>query len=63
MGPDGATIEVKESLKDLGVHLRSDLSFKVQVNSSFKVGSMGTSPPQEEKLIHNEINLEDSCPT
>ena len=31
LGPDGEKIEVKQSLKDLGVHLSSDLSFKLQV--------------------------------
>ena len=31
VGPDGATIEVKDSLKDLGIYLSSDLSFKLQV--------------------------------
>ena len=31
LGPDGNAIEVKESLKDLGVYLSSDLSFKLQV--------------------------------
>ena len=29
--PDGEAIEVKESLKDLGVHLSSDLTFKLHV--------------------------------
>ena len=37
LGPDGNTIEVKESLKDLGVHISSDLSFKLQVEKT--VGS------------------------
>jgi hypothetical protein len=31
LGPDGEVIEVYPSLKDLGVHLSSDLSFKLQV--------------------------------
>ena len=31
LGPDGEIIEVKDSLKDLGVYLSSDLSFKLQV--------------------------------
>ena len=31
LGPDGNTIEVKESLKDLGVYLNSDLTFKLHV--------------------------------
>ena len=31
MGPTGEVIEVKGSLKDLGVHLCSDLSFKIHV--------------------------------
>ena len=30
-GPDGETIQIKESLKDLGVYLSSDLSFQLQV--------------------------------
>ena len=30
-GPDNGTIEVKETLKDLGVQISTDLSFKVQV--------------------------------
>ena len=31
LGPDGEEIVVKQSLKDLGVHLNSDLTFKLQV--------------------------------
>ena len=31
LGPDGQPIEVKHSLKDLGIHLSSDLSFRVHV--------------------------------
>ena len=31
LGPDGEIIEVKDNLKDLGVYLSSDLSFKLQV--------------------------------
>ena len=34
VGPDGEKIEVKQSLKDLGVHLSSDLSFKLQVEKT-----------------------------
>ena len=30
-GPDGESIQVKDSLKDLGVYLSSDLSFQLQV--------------------------------
>ena len=29
LGPNGNIIEVKHSLKDLGVHLNSDLTFKL----------------------------------
>jgi ribonuclease P/MRP protein subunit RPP40 len=31
LAPDGSTIEVKSSLKDLGVHISDDLTFRVQV--------------------------------
>ena len=34
LGPDGEVIEVKHSLKDLGVHLSSDLTFKLQVEKT-----------------------------
>ena len=34
LGPDGNSIEVKQSLKDLGVTLNSDLSFKLQVEKT-----------------------------
>ena len=34
LGPDGKVIEVKQSLKDLGVTLNSDLSFKLQVEKT-----------------------------
>ena len=37
LGPNGNTIEVKESLKDLGVHISSNMSFKLQVEKT--VGS------------------------
>ena len=39
MGPDGEEIEVKQSLKDLGVHLSSDLSFKLQVEKTVSSAS------------------------
>ena len=45
LGPDGESIEVKDSLKDLGVYLSSNLSFKVQVEkvvaSASKLGGWG----------------------
>ena len=34
LGPAGEVIEVKESLKDIGVHLSSDLAFKLQVEKA-----------------------------
>ena len=34
LGPNGEVIEVKHSLKDLGVHLSSDLTFKLQVEKT-----------------------------
>ena len=34
LGPDGEVIEVKHSLKDLGIHLSSDLTFKLQVEKA-----------------------------
>ena len=39
LGPDGEVIEVKPSLKDLGVHLSSDLSLKLQVEKTVSVSS------------------------
>ena len=39
VGPDGSTIEVKDNLKDLGVHISSDLSFKVQVEKVVSAAS------------------------
>ena len=39
LGPDGEVIEVKPSLKDLGVHLSSDLSFKLQVEKVVSASS------------------------
>ena len=38
-GPDGEEIEVKQSLQDLGVHLSSDLSFKLQVEKTVSSAS------------------------
>ena len=39
LGPDGEPIEVKESLKDLGVYLGSDLTFKVHVEKTVAAAS------------------------
>ena len=39
LGPNGEVIEVKPSLKDLGVHLSSDLSFKLQVEKTVSASS------------------------
>ena len=39
LGPNNEIIEVKSSLKDLGVHLSSDLSFKLQVEKSVAAAS------------------------
>ena len=39
MGPDRQTIEVKENLKDLGIHLSNDLSFKLHVEKVVLAGS------------------------
>ena len=39
LGPDGEVIEQKESLKDLGVYLSSDLSFKLQVEKTVSAAS------------------------
>ena len=39
LGPEGEVIEVKPSLKDLGVHLSSDLSFKLQVEKTVAASS------------------------
>ena len=39
LGPDGEAIEVKDSLKDLGVHLSSDLTFQVQVEKTVTAAS------------------------
>ena len=34
LGPTGEAIEVKDSIKDLEVHLCSDLSFKIHVEKT-----------------------------
>ena len=39
LGPDGEPIEVKESLKDLGVYLGSDLTFRVHVEKTVAAAS------------------------
>ena len=39
LGPDGQAIEVKETLKDLGVHLSSNLTFHVQVEKTVAAAS------------------------
>ena len=39
LGPNNEPIEVKTSLKDLGVHLSADLSFKMQVEKSVAAAS------------------------
>ena len=39
LGPSGEAIEVKDSLKDLGVHLCSDLSFKIHVEKTVAAAS------------------------
>ena len=38
-GPDENDIEVKDNLKDLGVHISSDLSFKLQVEKTVSAAS------------------------
>ena len=40
LGPNGDSIEVKQHLKDLGVHLSSDLSFKMQIEKIVSGASM-----------------------
>ena len=39
LGPDDQPIQVKPSLRDLGVHLSSDLSFKIQVEKVVSAAS------------------------
>ena len=39
VGPDGSNIEVKDNLKDLGVHISSDLSFTVHVEKVVSAAS------------------------
>ena len=39
LGPDGEPIEVKESLKDLGVHLSSDLTFRLHIEKVVSAAS------------------------
>ena len=38
-GPDNCSIEVKSNLKDLGVQLSSDLTFKLQVEKTVAAAS------------------------
>ena len=39
LGPNGEVIEVKPNLKDLGVHLSSDLSFKLHIEKTVSAAS------------------------
>ena len=45
LGPDGEAIEVKQSLKDLGIQLSSDLSFKLHIEKTV-VAASKTGPPE-----------------
>ena len=38
-GPDNNTIEVKSDLRDLGVQLRSDSTFKLHIEKTFTAAS------------------------
>ena len=51
LGPDGEKIEVKESLKDLGVQLSSDLTFKLQVEKTV------TSASKKSWYIENHLEV------
>ena len=55
LGPDGEIIEVKDSLKDLGVTLSCDLSFKIQVekvvSSSSKLPGWGLRTFRRRSLV------------
>ena len=63
LGPDGEKIEVKQSLKDLGVHLSSDLTLKLQVEKTVTSASKMAQNFQEEKSWYFENYLEDPSPT